>query len=322
MKTEQLRLSNEQQRASNAQTLALAQTERETKQIGLDQQKASLRQFELTASTEAQRAATLLEQQKFSLQQSRLLADTEIRKHELAVQTAEMDNKLKAVDLKLKEQGRIAGDADIDIDCEKDKSYFGVFNVIIENTSAIDVELSAAVNHKYIGKLTPPNQATPGLPSVGRPRSRDESDSLARFLSGNFGDDSVLDANLDIATVNAPPIVLTAQRSRGRIAWTNVGGHQAFSYPNTKYEGIQSAPLRWQRGGGGTKLLRPGDQSLFQENFVVSAPAGTWLAIVHSVSIDGATGGDGLFHYTRWIRLPECKEESANLHTNPTATKK
>jgi hypothetical protein len=290
LRTQQLELSNEQQRIANAQVTALAAAERETKLIGLKQQEASLRQFELTASTEAERAKTLLAQQRFSLQQNKLLADSELRKQELAVQSADIDNRLKGATLKLNEQSRVSASHDLEVKCEPDGKYYGTFKISVQNTASIDVELTIAVNHKFIGALS--GRQASLAPTLRQRPTGSEAAPPADF-------------DFDIAVINPPPIPIAGRPSVGRVNWRSVGG-QAYYYPSSKHGLPKLGNYDWLMGGGGTKLLRPGDKSEYEEPFLITAVSGSWVGVSHTIGIDGAKDGDSIFNFYGWKRLPKC----------------
>lgn len=287
-KTEQLRLANEQQSLLNAQTLALSQTEIRTKEVTLKQQETALKQSELLASTERERSRISLEQQRLSLEQQRLalqqssaVAASEIRKQELAVQLADLDSRLKSSELRLKEQGRISGEVKLVVECdEASNGYLGYFKVGIQNTSSINVEVSAVVTQKYIGMIE-------AEPLSSTHRSTDNS---------------------DVISINSPPILYANIFSPGRISWLPKGRYSAHAFPGSASADKirKSKPLHFQSGGGGTKILRPGDRSEIEDSFIVRALPGRWIAVVHTIVLDSNTRGDGVLHYMKWDRLPVC----------------
>ena len=153
-KTDQLLLSNEQLRMANAQAEAVSSLEVRARELAVEQQTLALSQMQLLAASERERSRITLEQQRLALQQSTASASLEIKKQELTVRLAELEDRLKTSDVRLKEQGRVAGDASLKLECDSiQDQYLGTFQVEIKNTSTVDVEIAAVVNQKFIGTV-------------------------------------------------------------------------------------------------------------------------------------------------------------------------
>lgn len=273
LRTDQMRLANEQQELNNRQIKALAETDKETKRITLEQQKLTLRQAELTAASETERAKVSLEQQKFTLAQNKLLSDTDIERAKTSAQILELEKALKTSQVKDVQQGRIAAKVQLNIKCESEPGqYFGTLFYHFENASKTNVEISWTLLHRFIGTLS----------------SEREDDSIIQ--------------------VNDPPTPILGLEAPGPIVWKEVG-HQGALYPGTAATAALRRTRFRFRAGGGTKDLRPGDYAGADDNFVIASTPGKWVATVLSVGIDAGTSAESVFHYRRWERLSTCDSE-------------
>jgi hypothetical protein len=295
LKLSQLTLTNEQQAQNNAQTLALASTEKEIRKITLEQQKAALSQTEIE-------------------RQQKLLS---VRASELDARAKELDIRSKSEDEKIRQQSRITTEVNLSIECQPQQKnmYMVIWSLTITNTSEREVEISLAVINRYIGVLSP----------MDSPAARISHESplfRGRIEHPENGSIPALplpvpaeDHELNIYLINDVPIPILGPPATGDIVWKQFGETSAYAYATDEAFAKMSENLPGYHlhfGGGGTKLVRKGDESYHTEAFLVKSPPGNWIGVSHSISLNRAVEGDDLLHFSREGVLPPCDGSSGD----------
>lgn len=265
-KREKSLLDNERTRIGNAQILALAEIERKSKYISLQQQKFSLEQSKINSQLESDRSQIAIRQQALALKQSELTAGTEVARQALSVELLKLDQRIKGNELRLTEQGRISYTTDFNIQCTNNYGQY-------EATLGVTIKNTSTQDVEISWTL------------------------LERFLGRTTGGGS-----FDFLQINPPPIPVVGIEAAGPVTWQSVG------YAAHVYYGVESprSDYEFARGGGMTKVIRPGDEARGRYDFDIWAPPGARAGVSFSWGLDRAFSGDGIFHDRSWSLLPEC----------------
>jgi len=267
-------LANESMRLSNEQASKLSKTEFDLKTTALEQQRLALRMSEIAAQAESERSQLALDQQRLAVESAKTSASVQMQREKLSLSIAELDRGIKRHELSGASNSKITGTASIHVSCDPEGQRLATYSVSISNNSDTkSVEISWELRSIFVG-----------LPHE-RPRSTH---------------------NVTIFRLNEPPDPYTGTQSDSPISWQSLGD-VGYVYPGSKAaQPLGLTAFYFKNGGLLTKLLRPRDKSSSTIHYEVNAPAGSWVAIVLRLGIDGETSGDGIFRYASWEKLSSC----------------
>ncbi|MFY9259888.1 MAG: hypothetical protein WAO71_05190 [Gallionella sp.] len=282
---EQKELDIESKRISNNQLTVLAKIEKESKELSIEQQYIALEMANFAAKGETERAQSeternkvSFEQQRLNLEQSTRLAQLQFDREQLSKSILELDKGLKNIDFLGAKRSRIATTTALRINCTTAANQYEVtFDTKIENVSdKKEVEISWELRSMYIG--------------------------IPRAIEST--------KRISMRRINEPPDAYTNKETSGSIAW-ELMGNSGYVYPGTKAkDALQQTAFHFSDGGLLTKVIRPKDEAFSTVNYEVSAPPGYWVAIILRIGLDGATEGDDLFRFAKWIKIPTCSKDS------------
>ena len=169
---------------------------------------------------------------------------------------------------------RISDDLDVGL---SGQMYEGDFQLKIENISPRRVEISWVVFEWYLGELKNP------------PR------------------------NNEALEINAPPKRERRIAEAGPLDWVFQGRHGFLLRDSDQidYHAFAAKPY-FEKGGGPTKSLAPGDYAEYTMPLLVRAVPDRWLGVAAVFGIDGGKSRENIFWVSKWFPLRSATDEQSS----------